>query len=361
MGQRLRGTYVRSIALAGFTKLVEQRGGNSAEILTRAGVDPVAAADINGLIGWPPFCAALEVAAEQLNEPDFGFDLAMSVPDVFPNAVAPVLMAHQHQSLLEWVSATATHWRFSTNGYTVEVRPTADGGCCLRLVFPQHSFTQRQAIELTFATFCRLWRSLGGHNDNPKWVHFRHQAPAGSERLVAFFGPGIAFGQSHFELGLSPEQMQAPMAPTEERKRALVDFLVRSRIETEAGYDQSMTQTVELVISSILGAGLSNMAFVASSLSLNPKKLQRLLASENTTFSAVLDGVRARLALHLLTTTDVGIAQIAGLLDYAATAPFSLAVRRWYAMSPVALRHRIAQDDLEGRPRAVVGPAPTAG
>lgn len=350
MKQRLRGTYVRSMALAGFAELVELRGGDAGAILHEVGLDRAVLADGNGLIGWGAFGSVLEIAAKQLDAPNFGFDLAMALPDLVPSAAALVLMAEEGQTMLDWFRASATHWRYYTNGYRVHVRPNDDGSVALRLDFPQHSFTPRHGMELTFATFCRLRRTLCGDDDSPAWVHFRHRAPADIERHAELFGPGLAFGQSHFEIGFTPAQWQTTMAPTAARKRALVDWLVRRRIESMADYDQSISHTVGLTISSILGAGVCNLEFVAASLDLSPKKLQRLLAQEGTNFSQLLDAVREQVALRLLTDTEMGIALIAGLLDYAGTAPFSLAVRRWFGMSPMVVRRRSLHEEFESRP-----------
>jgi AraC-like DNA-binding protein len=340
MGEQVGGSYVRSVALTGFDTLVARRGGNAAEILGQAGIDPAALHDANRLIGWGALGAAFEIAARELDEPLFGLDLAAEVSDVFPNAVPIVLLARPGDTMLEWFLASATHWSFYTNGYRVELVPAGDGGMFVRLVFPRHSFSPRQVIETSFATLCRLWRSVVGEGGHPVAVHFRHRPGGPSERYAACFGPGVLFEQEHYQIQFSAAQLQARLKESPDRNRALIDWLVRRRLESFPNYDQSMTQTISLVITSIIGSGVSTLDFVARSLSLSPKKLQRLLAQEGTNFSLLLDAVRKQLSLDLLTTTNVGVAQIAGLLDYAGTAPFSLAVRRWHGLSPIQLRHR---------------------
>jgi AraC-like DNA-binding protein len=340
MTGRVGGSYIRSVALTGFETLVARRGGDVLSIIEQAGIDPAALTDASCLIGWGALGAAFEIAAREINEPLFGLELAAEVPAVFPNAVPIVLLARPGETMRDWVLASAPHWIFYTNGYRVELVPEETGGMLIRLVFPRHSFSPRHVIETSFATWCRLWRAVVGGGQHPVAVHFRHRLPGPFERYTECFGPGVAFEQEHYQLHFSAEQMQARLRDDQGRKRALIDWLVRRRLETFPDYDQSMAQTVGMVICGILGAGVSNLEFVAESLSLNPKKLQRLLAQENTSFSQLLDTARKELSLRMLTTTDVGVAQIAGLLDYAGTAPLSLAVRRWHGLSPIQLRHR---------------------
>ena len=340
MTGRIGRTYVRSGHLAGFESLVGKRGGNASEILSQAGIDLSALKKSNLFVNWAALSTAYEIAAQRIDEPNFGIELAAELPDVFPNVAPAVLLGRTGDTMRDWFQATATHWRYYTNGYAVSVLTPADGGMIVRVEFLQHAFAPRQIVESSFATLCRLWRSLFAHDQHPAQTHFAHHQPKSTHRHVEYFGPGVAFGQDHYQIRFSREQTEMRIVENEERKRALIDWLVRRRIENFADYDQSMCQTVALVIASTLGAGVCNLDFVADSLSLNPKKLQRLLAQEGTTFSALLNSVRERLAVELLAETDIGVAQIAGLLDYAATAPFSLAVYRWHGVSPVALRHK---------------------
>jgi AraC-like DNA-binding protein len=308
--------------------------------LETAGIRPQTLQDGSALVGWGQFCAVLEAAARQCDAPDFGLDLALAQAEVLPSAAIPILIAQDGQSVQEWLETAACHWRIQTNGYHVRTLLTPDGGIVLRLEFPQHSFAPRQAMELTFATFCRLWRLIGAHDEAPAAVRFRHRSPAVAHRHLTVFGPGLSFAAPHYEIALSPAQAGARIVGLAAQKRALVDWLVRRQIETTAGYDLSMQSTVTMVVSAISGAGICNLDFVADCLDLSPKKLQRLLALEGTSFSAIVDTVRSRMALDLLTGSEVAVAQVAGLLDYAGTAPFSMAVRRWYGMSPIMVRRR---------------------
>ena len=95
----------------------------------------------------------------------------------------------------------------------------------------------------------------------------------------------------------------------------------------------------------MIGAGRCSLELASEALVLTPKKLQRLLAEEGTSFSEVLDGVRRRLAITMLKNPDLKIKIIAGMLDYATTQAFNLAFNRWTGMSPVAYRKVLIENN----------------
>lgn len=337
-------TYIRSVALAGYEALVRSRGGDPEALLAEAGAVHHRSSYV---IGWDEACAAFEVAADRLGEPDFGIAFAANIPEVLPNAATAMLLAARGDTMVEWLGKVTRYWHFYTNAYAIALSRTPDGGLIARMELAHNDLAQRQIVEGSFAGLCRLWQSLAGRDDPPIALHFRHDRPASLAGQHELFGPGLQYGQAQDQIQFSREQALSPIEPDEDRQRALVDWLLRDRIDSSASYDQSMSHTVAIIIASTLGSGVCNLDFVAASLSLNPKKLQRLLAQEDTTFSALLNSVREQLAIHLLTDTEIVLSRIAGMLDYAATAPFSMAVYRWTGLSPAALRLQRRQQQAE--------------
>lgn len=79
---------------------------------------------------------------------------------------------------------------------------------------------------------------------------------------------------------------------------------------------------------------------VAAELNMSTRTLQRKLDEYEVSFRELRDRARLREACHLLTGTDVSIAEIAELLGYLEVASFSNAFRRWTGQSPSAYRLR---------------------
>lgn len=108
-----------------------------------------------------------------------------------------------------------------------------------------------------------------------------------------------------------------------------------------------MTAMVSSAVRSILGSRVCSSEFVASSLGMNSKKMQRLLAQEGTSFSQILDETRRAAAIEMLLESDAPVSRIAGLLDYSTVAPFTTAFTRWTGVSPRTYRNQVKSGDPE--------------
>ena len=102
------------------------------------------------------------------------------------------------------------------------------------------------------------------------------------------------------------------------------------------------TQTISMLVGEaipgILGVKGSDFEHVSRALNLHPKKLQRLLKEEGTSYSAILDEVRQNIAARLLTESDISVGRIAKMLDYSSDRPFTTATKRWFGMSATDYR-----------------------
>jgi AraC-like DNA-binding protein len=83
-----------------------------------------------------------------------------------------------------------------------------------------------------------------------------------------------------------------------------------------------------------------DIAQVAERLHVSERTLRRQLEAESASFRSVLDEIRNLLAREYLTKTELTIADIAHLLDYAETVTFRRAFARWNKVTPSAYRQQ---------------------
>jgi AraC-like DNA-binding protein len=76
----------------------------------------------------------------------------------------------------------------------------------------------------------------------------------------------------------------------------------------------------------------------SDALGMHPRTLQRRLAEEGQTFSAILEETRAEVAGRLLEDTDASFCEIARRLGYSNPSNFNRAFRRWAAVLPSEFR-----------------------
>jgi len=116
--------------------------------------------------------------------------------------------------------------------------------------------------------------------------------------------------------------------------QALLKFHLNRKIRKNPIYHKSIKLMVEEILPTIMGVGNSSFDNMANVMEMNPKKLQRLLKEEGTTYSEILDGVRQSMTRRFLAESDASISRIAYLLDYSSSEAFNAACQRWVGMPP---------------------------
>ena len=91
---------------------------------------------------------------------------------------------------------------------------------------------------------------------------------------------------------------------------------------------------VEALLMTSLHTGEAGMDRIAGKMALSRQTLFRRLKAEGTTFEAVLDDLRRRLALEYLSGRKVSVSETAYLVGFAEPAAFSRAFKRWTGESP---------------------------
>jgi AraC-like DNA-binding protein len=119
---------------------------------------------------------------------------------------------------------------------------------------------------------------------------------------------------------------------------------------------ESTSGAVSQVIQAYADDRWLTIAEASDALGVHPRALQRRLAAEGKTFSAVLEEVRAEVAGRLLEDTDASVCEIARQVGYSNSSNFNRAFRRWAAVLPSEFR---TQRRAEPRPSRV--PATSSG
>lgn len=325
--------------MSGFAELVTAAGGDPVALAEKAGFSRDVLREPDGLISWGRFGVLMDLAACELDKPSFGLDWALSVPSHFPNVGPVPLMAYFVQTAREWLEAVIQYWRYHTSAFTLQL---FDDQACPNIVFRYRSESlapaTRQQMEYMLGTACRMARVMTNRDENPTVVRFTHGRPLDTALHDAIFRCPVEFDAPHNEFVLERTMLDYPTSGHLRLFKGVLDRYIRFRIRQMPVYDQTMTATVSAAIRSTIGTGHCSVDFIAHSLGVSTKKLQRLLALENTSFSEILDEVRHAIAVRLVSESDAPISRVAGLLDYSTVAPFTLAFRRWTGVSPRAFR-----------------------
>lgn len=198
-------------------------------------------------------------------------------------------------------------------------------------------------------------RHLLGENCTAVRVELERPEPASTKEFKRVFGVLPKFNQPANRIGFDVTDLVKPLP------LANPEFLMSAhdygcRLLGIKSEGSTLSLHVAKFIVGALQRGDASEARACVELAMTARTLQRNLAAEGTTFKALLDETRARLARHYLIGTDLSLTAIAFLLGYSELSAFSRAAKVWLGESPSALRKRNRPDGAADRlPAAVAG------
>jgi AraC-like DNA-binding protein len=102
--------------------------------------------------------------------------------------------------------------------------------------------------------------------------------------------------------------------------------------------DDNIIERIKAAIIDQLPSGQVTDSSIADALYLSRRTFHRRLLQQNTTFRAILNEVRQKLASQYITDSSLSLNEISFLLGFAEISSFSRAFKRWTGTSPSAFR-----------------------
>jgi AraC-like DNA-binding protein len=193
---------------------------------------------------------------------------------------------------------------------------------------------QRQVIELGFGVMIREIRRHAP-DWSPEAIYLRHSPPPGRTSHRRLLGECVFFNADRNAMLLDPALLAMT---TLEGDRAVHDPLAMrfgDAARLAPGLDALRTESL---VRAMLPFAPIDLAIAARLLHRSRRTLQRQLTEVGTSYSAILDQVRAGLARSYLLESDLSVAEIAEILQYSETSALTRAMRRWFDQSPRAIR-----------------------
>jgi AraC-like DNA-binding protein len=182
----------------------------------------------------------------------------------------------------------------------------------------------RQAIELAIGVMLRLIRSIVGADWRPTRVCFVHPAPRGLRTHLRAFGPCVEFNHDFNGIVCASTDLDAPN-PTADP--AMARYAKQLLDETTTQPQPTLADEVRRAILLLLPSGRATIEQVAAHLGVVMRTVQRRLADEGASFSALVNEVRVELAQRHVLGSTRALTEVAALLGFSAQSGFS----RWYS------------------------------
>jgi len=320
---------IRSSLLAGYSQLTKSLGGHPQRLLRASGIHPRAAIDQDSYVGFASLCDLLERTAAATGCESFGLRLseAQGIASLGPLGFAMQNCSTFREALGEWRQFQDVHLQ----GAHSELREVG-----ILLQWSYHvdepgRLGTRQKVAQGIGLACNVFRSLLGSGWAPVSVHFTQPAPADLSDFRRVFRSPVLFGQEADLIALPRDALEHPIERSNPELRRLLD---RYLLEMKAGVSATLEKQVRKAIRGGLSRQDCSIEEVAALLSLAPRTLQRQLQRRGTSFSRLLEEVRAGEARRHLAESQLSLTQLAAILGYSELSAFSRAFNRWHGQSP---------------------------
>lgn len=327
---------VRAESLRNFTELVSAMGHDPAPLLDAARIDPLVVTDKDKLIPYRQMILLLENAADALNCPDFGLQLARRQYE--QGILGPLDIAMRNSPTVgdAWRFCADHVHLYSAGAHIDLARPGEDDRWMIRFeILLPRLYHQRQAVEHALLVSQLATRMFSGGKAAAREVCFTHEPLDAFNGHEDYFGCKVRFAQGCNAMFFNAEDFATPVAGRDDRVLELATFFIDSQFPSS---DSPVTTKVRIAIEQQLGEGRCTQADVASALGMHPRTLQRRLKEEDGNFEAIKDDVRRDAAVRYLRQTKLPLKTIAGLLGYSELSVLYRGCHRWFGMSPSAVR-----------------------
>ncbi|MDQ3264150.1 MAG: AraC family transcriptional regulator [Myxococcota bacterium] len=163
---------------------------------------------------------------------------------------------------------------------------------------------------------------------------FSHPRPARIDALTSAFGFEPVFDAGENGMAFDAALLELPVASADPALHSLLTRQLEARL-TSAAPPANFVALVEARVQETLQqGGRPAVERIAEQLHMSGRTLQRRLTEHGTSFSAVIDEARKRVACVAVAENKLSLSEIAFLLGYSDVTPFTRAFKRWTGGTP---------------------------
>lgn len=295
-----------------------------------------APANASGGLDWPQFASLAERLLRLTDKPWAGLELGnVNAASAHGPLGYAVLSAPDVRAMVD-VLARYTTSRFGVidigllsmgDGLRMTITPRVQLGGLRHFIY-----------DSCLATFLRLLDTVTSRHCRDMRIRMDGPRPAWAEVYRRLLGVDIDFGASSCQIVLSADILDMPCLTADPEAFALACQHCASQ-RVAGGREASMSERVRQRLA-IEDAGFPTLSALAHDWAISRRTLIRRLQKEGTHYRALLDEVRQARARRYLEQTDWPVARIAERLGYQDVSNFSRSFKRWFNITPRAMRQR---------------------
>lgn len=311
---------VRAAALTHLDALAHAAGLDAAALAARAGLPTRALHDPDLKVSAQAVGRLLELVAQQARDPAFA--LRMAAERRLSNLGPLGLLVRDEPTLRHALEALVRHIHLHNEALSVAVQ--AEGGLVtIRLdLVAEGGAPLLQATELALGVTYRVLSLFLGAGWRPRLVCLAHRGPRDLSAHRRFFGPAVEFGHAFNGIVCNARDLDAPNPGADPVMARYTQLLLQQAPRGRRAFTDAVRQVVVL----LLPRGHCRVDRVAQHLGMDRRTVARRLAAEGTTFSELVDGLRAELLSRYLAAPSPVLGEVAVQLGFSAPSAFA----RWH-------------------------------
>jgi len=326
-------TNISSFALL-ICKALQAHGIEPQRLMAQAGIDPAAIEQADSRLDRQQVIALWHSARELTQDPYIGLKAAnFSTPSSF-SALGLAMAASKNG--LDALQRLVRFSQVISNGSVVSLdQKNGLVSATQHHIVDVAGQTYFHGIECIFAMSLQALRSISSQALSPVDVHFEHHINGDLAPFEQAFNCPV-YPNTHNSISFKLDDLLSPHVFANSQLADTLDNWITENL-TQAEDDLLSTRVKKYLLKNI-AYGITEQKQVAKDLAISARILQRQLKKEGTTYSAILDECRKKIACKLLTKNTTPIIEIAFLLGFSDQSNFSRAFKLWTGKTPKQFR-----------------------
>jgi AraC-like DNA-binding protein len=333
------------VVVRGILSELRRRGIDPDEVLRASDLPRERIADLREYITFDELERFVSNAVEQTNDPGLGLAVGANAPETTLQMVGHLMRAHRtmREASAAWsrYSVLLTDaWRF---------RLLEEGELALFVCEPPmvHQFT-RFFVDLTLTMAFRMGSNFALDGTELREVRVQHRPPSYAARYQELFNCQVRFEQEHNALVFARELLDRPQLHADEAVRTVLHETVERFLRER--YASPLHERIRSLLQAPDDVATIDAATIARRLGVSRRSLRRRLAAEGTSFPALLDEARCRLACRALRLPGASVKEVSDLLHFSEPSAFHRAFKRWTGHTPAEYARLQTPEGPSARP-----------
>lgn len=318
---------IRTGALMGYAAMVSKLGHNPIRLLEQVGFTSAQLRNPNNYVSYQKMADLLDITAAQCNDALFGLRLAST-----QNALVTGELAYSigmQPTIGDSLRYANKHLALHAQGAHFDEQLRGDiTRWCFYLDFT-NDWGLQHLIQMSIGQVSNTWVN-GSTPDHRLSMHLQQAEPYQYQAVNNY--------QNYIVFNSDFDGIQFPSAWSAykiDQDPAILRDYFQQRVQLlEQLYPDSLPLQLKYLFTDALASGECSLQYVAASLDLHPRVLQKRLQDEGTSFSELLQQTRQDIACQHLRGSNIAITDLALKLGYAEVAIFSRHFKRWMGASP---------------------------